>query len=211
MKKIVLTGFEPFGGSDINPSILACNEFANKNIGGYEFSIHEIPLRFNEIGSIISKIIDEDSPKIIICTGQSPRSAISLERVAINLADVTKSAYNCGAKPSNAILEENGADGYFSTLPIRDIFDELVKNKIPVEISNSAGTYGCNQIFYHLMYLLNLKKYKIPAGFVHVPSLPEQVVGRVVAGRAVPSMSLDLIVKALKIIIETTITKLNKS
>jgi len=205
MKKIVLTGFEPFGGSNVNPSILACNEFFDKKIGEYEFSIHEIPLRFEEIKENIVRIIEKEKPQIIICTGQSSRNVISLERVAINIADVSRSAYNCGAKPRDVILEEEGNDGYFSNLPLREIYDELIKNKIPVEISNSAGTYGCNQIFYHLMYILNLKGYKIPAGFVHVPSLPEQAVGK-----NIPSMSLELIVKALKIIIEVTITNSNK-
>jgi len=205
MKKIVLTGFEPFGGSDINPSILACKEVSRKKFEGYEVSVHEIPLNFSNIKSNIQQIVHQEKPDIVICTGQSPRSVISLERVAINIADISKSAYNCGAKPNDVILENEGDDGYFSTLPIRKIFLELEKNKIPVEISNSAGTYGCNQIFYHLMFFLKLKKYKIPAGFVHVPSLPEQVVGK-----RIPSMSLDLIVQALELIIRTTIDELNK-
>lgn len=205
MKKIVLTGFESFGGSEINPSILACKEFRHKNIGEYVFAVYEIPLKFDEIKRTLESIIEKEKPQIVICTGQSPRSVISLERVAVNIADITRSAYNCGAKPRDVILEETGDDGYFSTLPIRRIFDELEKNKIPTEISNSAGTYGCNQIFYHLMYLLNLKNYKIPAGFVHVPSLPEQVVGK-----RIPSMSLELIVKALKTIIETTINDIEQ-
>ncbi|MHA1199661.1 MAG: pyroglutamyl-peptidase I [Candidatus Heimdallarchaeaceae archaeon] len=211
MKKIVLTGFEPFGGSDINPSILACKEFEGKNIDGYTISVYEIPLRFDDIKSTLESILEQENPQIVICTGQSSRSVISLERVAINIADIARSAYNCGAIPRDAILEETGNEGYFSTLPIRRIFNELEKNKVPTEISNSAGTYGCNQIFYHLMYLLNLKKYKIPAGFVHVPSLPEQAVGKRTPIMSMPSMSLELIVKALKIIIETTINEIEQT
>jgi pyroglutamyl-peptidase len=205
MKRIVLTGFEPFGGSDINPSILACREVSKRRFDGYTIVVHEIPLRFNEISDILENILDQEQPQIVICTGQSPRSVISLERIAINVADVSKSAYNCGAKPKDTILNKNGADGYFSTLPIREIFEELIKNKIPSEISNSAGTYGCNQIFYHLMNLLELKNYKIPAGFIHVPSLPEQAISK-----GIPSMSLELITKALEIIIKITIKSLNE-
>ncbi len=203
VKKVILTGFEPFGGSDINPSILASQKISKRTIRGYEISVHKIPLRFNEIKETLELIVEKEEPQVIICTGQSTRSVISLERIAINMADVIKTAYNCGAKPNNMILEETGAAGYFSTLPIRKIKNELERNKIPTEISNSAGTYGCNQIFYHLMYLINLKNYKRLAGFVHIPSLPEQVIGK-----KTPSMSLDLIVKALEIIIRTTLDEL---
>ena len=203
--KIVLTGFEPFGGSDINPSILACKEVSKRNFENHDLVVYEIPLRFKEISNIIESILEQEQPHIVICTGQSPRSVISLERIAINIADVSKSAYNCGAKPTDTILHKNGDDGYFSTLPIREIFEELEKNKIPSEISNSAGTYGCNQIFYHLMNSLKLKNYNIPAGFIHVPSLPEQAIGK-----RIPSMSLELITKALEISINTTVKSLIK-
>lgn len=199
-KKVVLTGFEPFGGSDINPSILACQQYSEENIKDFQVSVHEIPLRFNEIKNKIELIIEQEKPHVVICTGQSPRSLISLERIAINIADVTKSAYNCGSNPKDTILEENGPAGYFSSLPIRKIYEELEKNKIPSEISNSAGTYGCNQIFYHLMHYIKLKKYKTLAGFVHVPSLPEQVIGK-----NIPSMSLELIIKAIDVVVKTTL------
>jgi pyroglutamyl-peptidase len=204
-KRIILTGFEPFGGSDVNPSIVACKAFNKKIIDGYKIKAIEIPLRYNEIKNIIERILTEEKPEIVICTGQSPRSVISLERIAINIASLEKSAYSCGTKPIDEILEDNGKEGYFSTLPIRKIKECLEENKIPCEISNSAGTFGCNQIFYHLMQFINNNEINIPAGFIHVPSLPEQVIGK-----NSPSMTLELIIHALEIAITTTIKHLQE-
>lgn len=197
---ILLTGFESFGGSDINPSILACREYENKVIEEYIVKVFEIPLRYKEIRTTIEQLIQHEQPLVVICTGQSSQHEISLERVAINIADVIKSTYNCGESPKNEVLTKDAPAGYFSTLPLQDIKRDLEENKIPVNISNSAGTYGCNQIFFHLMHFINNENLNISAGFVHVPSLPEQVVGK-----KLPSMSLELTTKALGIIIDSTI------
>ena len=200
VKKIVLTGFEPFGGSSVNPSILACKHYNNMVFGDYTIKVFEIPLRFKEIKNHIEEIVIKEAPAAVICTGQSPRPVISVERVAINIADLIKSAYNCGTKPEDESLDTSGPAGYFSKLPIKLIKTKLEENKIPCEISNSAGTYGCNQIFYHLMHFVNKNNINIPAGFIHVPSLPEQVIEK-----NIPSMSIDLIKKGIGIIINTTI------
>ncbi len=199
-KNIVLTGFEPFGGSHINPSIIACRYYEDQIIGGYKIKVAEIPLRFREIKNQIEKIVTEEDPAAVICTGQSGRPVISLERIAINVADLVRFSYNCGAKPEEEILEPSGPAGYFTKLPIKLIKNNLEENKIPCEISNSAGTFGCNQIFYHLMHFINSKNIDIPSGFIHVPSLPEQVIGK-----NFPSMSIETTQIGLGIIINTTI------
>ncbi|MHA1800784.1 MAG: pyroglutamyl-peptidase I [Candidatus Heimdallarchaeaceae archaeon] len=204
-KKIILTGFEPFGGSSINPSMLACQSLDKKKIDGYEIKAITVPLRYDKIQQITESILLNEKPEIVICTGQSPRSVISLERIAINMVSLEKSAYNCGTKPLDETLEINGREGYFSTLPIRQIKENLEKNNIPCEISNSAGTFGCNQIFYHSMHFINNNEINIPAGFIHVPSLPEQVIGK-----NLPSMTLDLITQALEIALITTINVLHE-
>ena len=204
-KKIILTGFEPFGGSDVNPSTLACQALDKQTIEGHKVKAIEIPLRYYDIKQLIESILIKEKPEILICTGQSPRSVISLERIAINIASLEKTAYNCGTKPMDEILETNGGEGHFSTLPIRKIKDSLEENMIPCEISNSAGTSGCNQIFYHLMHFINHNEINIPAGFIHIPSLPEQVIGI-----DLPSMSLEMIIQALKIAITTTIKHLHE-
>ena len=205
VEAIILTGFEPFGKSDVNPSILACQEYDNERIGEYIVQSFEIPLIFSRIKDEIITLITKN-PVAIICMGQSPRAVISLERVAINIADVSKTAYNCDTKPTDEILEIDDPAGYFTTLPIRQIKEKLEKEKIPCEISNSAGTFGCNQIFYHLMHNLAKRDLTIPAGFIHVPSLPEQVIGK-----NMPSMSLNTIKNGLKIILQTLIEELESS
>ncbi|MHA1953363.1 MAG: pyroglutamyl-peptidase I [Candidatus Heimdallarchaeaceae archaeon] len=204
-KTIILTGFEPFGNSDVNPSTLTCQAFDGEDIGGYSIQSFEIPLIFKEIKEKIISLL-EKKPVAIICTGQSPRAMLSLERVAINIADVSRAAYNCETKPTDEILENNGPAGYFTTLPIRKFKESLEKNNIPCEISNSAGAFGCNQIFYHLMHYLAEKKISIPAGFIHVPSLPEQVIGK-----NIPSMSLDTIKSGLRIVLQTLIDELESN
>lgn len=191
-KKILLTGFEPFGDSTVNPSISACRRLEGKRVDGFEIVVEEIPLRFHEIRSAIEEHIARLDPAAVICTGQSSRALISLERVAINIADA-RIPYNCGTHPVDELLNGEGPAAYFSALPLREILGAVKEAGIPVGISNSAGTFGCNQIFYHLMdyrYRLGLE---IPAGFIHVPCLPEQAINK-----AKPSMSLNLIVEALE-------------
>ncbi len=197
-KVILLTGFEPFGGSDVNPSLLACRKLEGTAFNGYTVHVGEIRLRFDEIRPRIEELVETYDPAAVISTGQSSRPYVSLERVAINVADATRLAYNCGKKPRDEPLVDGGPAAYFSRLPLRELLEELNKAKIPEEISNTAGTFGCNQIFYHLMGFIERKGLDILAGFIHVPSLPEQTVES-----KLPSMSLDLTAKALEIVVET--------
>ena len=197
MKTILLTGFEPFGGSHINPSIEACKRLNGKTYNGYKVKVAQIPLRYDEVRPSLIKAIEETKPSAIICTGQSGASTINLERVAINVADA-RIPYNCGTQPVDKTIQETGPVAYFSTLPLRKLLAALTEAKIPTVISNSAGTFGCNHIFYELMHYLSENSLEVPAGFIHVPSLPEQVMEK-----RGPSMCLDLIVKALGIAVET--------
>lgn len=197
MKTILLTGFEAFAGSHINPSIEACKPHDEKKYNDYTVRVVEIPLRYDEVKSSIIKAIEETKPTAVICTGQSGSSTINLERVAINTADA-RIAYNCGTQPVDRTIELDGPVAYFSTLPIRKFLGALINAKIPAVISNSAGTFGCNHIFYELMYYLHENKINIPAGFIHVPSLPEQVIGK-----NQPSMALSLITEALGVVLES--------
>lgn len=203
MKKILLTGFEPFGGSKINPSLEAVKALNGKTLGGYSIVGEEIPLAFNKIKLTIETLIEKHEPVAVISVGQSGRDRISLERITINLADA-RIPYNCGTKPFDQILEPEGPVAYFSKLPIRKMLQKLQEAGIPAEISYSAGTYGCNQLFYHLMHYISTQGLNIPAGFVHVPSLPEQVINK----RNIHSMCLDLIIFALENVINTVIEEL---
>jgi len=195
---ILLTGFEPFGGSDVNPSILACRKLDGKTFNEFRIEVGEIPLKFSEIEQRLVDLMETHSPSAVVCTGQSSRACISLERVAINLADASQIPYNCGAKPRDQRIIEDGPVAYFTRLPVRALLEKLREAKIPAEISNTAGTFGCNQIFYLLMRYLETEQLEISAGFIHVPSLPEQVVEK-----KLPSMSLDTTARALEVVVET--------
>ena len=197
MKTILLTGFEPFGGSYINPSIEACNPHDGKTINGVKIKVAEIALRYEEVKPSLIKAIQETRPSAIICTGQLGASTINLERVAINIADA-RIAYNCGTQPVDRPIQPEGPVAYFSTLPLRKLLAALTEAKIPTVISNSAGTFGCNHIFYELMHYLSENNMNIPGGFIHVPSLPEQVMEK-----KTPSMSLGLITNALGVVLDT--------
>jgi pyroglutamyl-peptidase len=202
MKTILLTGFEPFGGSHINPSIEACKPLDGKVFNGFKVNVVEIPLRFHEIRTSLVKAFEETKPSAVISTGQAGSSMIRLERVAINVADA-RIAYNCGKQPVDEPIVEDGPVAYFSTLPLRKMLVAIEEEKIPASISNSAGTFGCNHIFYDLMHHTEEKELGIPVGFIHVPSLPEQVMKK-----QGPSMSLDLITKALETAVEVTAEEL---
>ena len=201
-RKILLTGFEPFGESAVNPSIAACRSLEGKKVNGFEIVVEEIPLRFHEIRSAIEEHIARLDPAAVICTGQTGRASISLERVAINVADA-RIPYNCGTQPRDKRLNGEGPAAYFSGLPLRNIFEALKEAKVPAIISNSAGTFGCNQIFYHLMDHRSRLGLEIPAGFIHVPCLPEQAVNK-----EKPSMALDLTVKALETAVSTVASEI---
>jgi len=197
MKSILLTGFEPFGGSRLNPSIEACKKYDEKVFNDFKIRVVEIPLKYKEIRSFLIEVIEGNKPIAIICTGQAGSSTINLERVAINVADA-RIPYNCGTQPIDEPIVVNGPVAYFSSLPLRKILSALQNAKIPSTISNRAGTFGCNHIFYELMHYLSQKNLDIPAGFIHVPSLPEQVIGK-----NQPSMDLRLITEAIGVILES--------
>lgn len=194
---ILLTGFEPFGGSDVNPSILACRNLEGTEVNGYKLVTEEIPLRYEEVQSTLLEVIKKHQPKAVISTGQSGAPHLSVERVAINIAHA-RIPYNCGFQPKDKIIIEGGPTAYFTGLPYRSILENLKEAKIPAHISNSAGTFGCNHIFYLLMNYVEEHELDIPAGFIHVPPLPEQVLEKRTA-----SMTVELISRGLKVAAET--------
>ena len=166
-----------------------------------------IPLKYREIKPIIEGIVRSQEPTALISLGQSYRPVVSLEKVAVNFADLTESnvLYNCGSRPKDEILEPEAPVAYFATLPIREILSKLRENSIPAEISYDAGTFGCNQLFFHLMHKIHVDGVDIPAGFIHVPCLPSQTVQQQETRRgSMPSMELERIIKAVGIAVRVT-------
>ena len=198
MKKILVTGFDPFGGEKVNPA-LEVIKLLPKKIGENEVRILEIPTVYKKSVEKIEKEIESYKPDYVLSIGQAGgRASISIERVAINIDDF-RIKDNEGNQPIDENIFEDGENAYFSTLPIKAIQNELAKNNIPSSISNTAGTFVCNHVFYGVRYLIE-KKYKgIKSGFVHIPYMPEQVIGKA----DTPSMSLDNILKGVIVIIET--------
>ncbi|MFX0062929.1 MAG: pyroglutamyl-peptidase I [Candidatus Hermodarchaeota archaeon] len=207
--KIVLTGYEPFGVTEdlVNPSWEMVSHFAASysSFCDCDVRVFQIPLVYHSIHSKVREILETEEPDVMICTGQSGHPTITVERVALNLADIPPASvgWNCGTKPQDEILIEDGPYAYFSTLPVREIVSEMTNAGIPANVSNHAGTFGCNQIFYYLMYELEQRGKSLPAGFIHVPPLPIQAINRFW-----PSMTLDMMVKGLKIALEVTLERL---
>ena len=186
MKKILVTGFDPFDNEKINPA-LEVIKLLPKKIGGNEIKILEIPTVYKKSIEKIDKEIETYNPDYILSIGQAGG------RTDISIKD------NEGNQPIDEKIYLDGENAYFSTLPIKAIQNEITKNNIPASISNTAGTFVCNHVFYGVRYLIE-KKYKgKKSGFIHIPYLPEQVIGKA----DTPSMSLDNILRGIIIAIET--------
>lgn len=198
--KILLTGFDAFGGENINPSFEAIKNIENY-INGVEIIKQMIPTVRYKSFEMIKEIIDDNNDlSVIISFGQAGgRKSISLERVAINCDDYRISD-NHGNKPIDEVINEDGANAYFSTLPLRKIQRELESNNIPVEISNTAGTFVCNHVFYSVRDYCEKYYPNIISGFIHVPYIKSQV-----KDDKTPYMELDDIIRAINLIIEVII------
>lgn len=199
MTTVLLTGFEPFEGEIINPSLEAVKALDGVAVEDCQIIAKPLPTVFGESIAKLHTYIEEISPSIVICVGQAGgREGITVERVAINVDDA-RIPDNIGQQPIDRPIIENGPAAYFSTLPIKAVVENLHQAGIPSSVSQTAGTFVCNHVFYGLMNMI--QNCSIKGGFVHIPYLPEQAVNH--PGKA--SMSLDLIVQGLLSIIKTTI------
>ena len=196
--KILVSGFDPFGGESINPSIEAVKRLPD--------SINEVEIIKLEIPTVIGKSIDKLTqavetyfPDVVLCVGQAGgRSDISVERIAINIDDC-RIKDNEGNQPIDEPIVVNGPDAYFLTLPIKSIVSNLQAQGIPASVSNSAGTFICNHVAYGMAHLAKTKYPNMRTGFIHIPFIPEQVLNK----SNMPSLPLDLIIKALEMAIQT--------
>jgi pyroglutamyl-peptidase len=201
MSNVLLTGFDPFGGEEVNPALEAVKELDGCIIGEYAIISRMIPTVFGESAEKLKSYYEEINPEIVICVGQAGgRADITVERVAINMDDA-RIPDNKGNQPIDIPIVKEGPAAYFTTLPIKATVEAMKQEGIPASVSHTAGTFVCNHLFYHLMHVLHQQENKARGGFIHIPFLPEQAVKY--EGR--PSMSLEMIVEALRIIVETTI------
>jgi pyroglutamyl-peptidase len=191
---VLLTGFDAFGGEPINPSWLAVKPLHGKQVAGHRVVSAQLPTVFGESLTALRALLARHRPVLTICVGQAGgRSAMSLERVAINVDDA-RIADNQGAQPIDARVAPEGPAAYFTSLPIKAMLLALQAQDIAAEVSQTAGTFVCNHVFYGLMHALAESNGLKPAskhsqgGFIHVPWLPEQ---------GAPSMALDDMVRGL--------------
>ena len=188
MKKLLITGFDPFGGADRNPSREAVMALPAV-IGDYTLTKLEIPTVFGLAAETVLRAAAELCPDVILCVGQAGgRASITPEVVAINLQEATIPD-NHGNRPRNLPIVENAPAAYFSTLPVRDMVEAVKAAGIPCALSYSAGVFVCNDLLYTLLHRYDGTDVRV--GFVHIPYLPEQ------AKEGVPSLPLDEAVKGL--------------
>ena len=192
---VLVTGFEPFGGEAINPSWMAVQALHGRIVGGHRLVGAQLPTVFDASLTVLRDLLYRHRPALVLCTGQAGgRARLSLERIAINVNDA-RIADNAGGQPVDTPVVAGGPAAYFTTLPIKAMLQALLDEGINAEISQTAGTFVCNHVFYGAMHEVatHPQLRHTRAGLIHVPWLP---------GQGQPSMALDEVVRGLKLAIE---------
>ena len=201
--KFLLSGFEPFGESPINPSQMLVESIAEDYD---ECQAVILPVDQERGPAALLSAVNEHNPEIVLAFGLAMgRPKISLERVALNLMDF-RIPDNAGNQVYDQAVVQNGPVAYFSTLPLRPLYNALLEKDIPAEISLSAGSYLCNQIYYSLLHEINVQHKSILAGFIHLPALPEQAAH---SRQAIPSMDFSTMKSAATTLIDVLMKEQN--
>lgn len=199
--KILVTGFDPFGGESVNPAYEAV-KLLPKEIKGAEVITIEIPTVFGRGADTVEKAIMEHNPDAVVCVGQAGgRASITIERVGINLREASIPD-NDGNQPVDEKAKEDGKNAYFATIPVKAIVNNIRKHGIPAHISYTAGSYVCNDVMYTLLYNIDKKFPGVKGGFIHVPFATEQVTNK---PSNVASMPVETIAKGLEYSIEAIV------
>lgn len=194
MKRLLITGFDPFGGATVNPSWMAVERLPDQ-IGECVLCKLQIPTVFGKAAAAVLEIARQFSPDTILCVGQAGgRAAVTPERIGVNIRDA-RIPDNAGNQPRGEFVDPQGPAAYFSTLPVEAMAQAIRDAGVDATVSNSAGAFVCNDVLYSLLHHYDGTAVRV--GFVHVPYIPEQ---------GAPSMELAQIVRALEAAI-TLITK----
>ena len=198
--KVLITGFDPFGGESINPALEAVKALPD-TICNSEIIKLEIPTVFRKSLEKIEEALEKHNPDIVISVGQAGgRFGITPERVAINIDDA-RIEDNEKNQPIDISIFEDGQTAYFTNLPIKAMVKEMQDAGIPGSVSNTAGTFVCNHVMYGILYMIDKKYPNIKGGFIHVPYIPAQVVSK----PNMPSMSISDITKGLELCIKAAL------
>jgi pyroglutamyl-peptidase len=200
-RHVLLTGFEPFGPHPVNPSELLVRSFEGRVVGGRAIDTRVFPVETRTLSDRIAAALQETQPEFVIGIGFAPgQPALAVERIAVNLLDFDMPDA-VGTVRKDDPIQRGGPDGRFATLPLNEIVEAWTEIGIPGYVSDSAGTYLCNQWLYDALALTTNASPPVPAGFIHVPALPAQAV-QMGADRT-PSMTLDLMRRGIETAIET--------
>ena len=200
MKTVLITAFEPFDGELINPSWEAVSHLHERLICGARVVAKQLPCVFSESLQSLYAAIDELQPDLVIAVGQAGgRSEITVERIGINIIDA-RIPDNAGQQPIDQLIAKDGPAAIFSTLPIKAIVEGIREAGIPASVSQTAGTFVCNQVMYGLLHYLAGSP--VRGGFIHIPYLPEQAVSH----PGVASMSLQTTILALEMALSIALT-----
>ncbi|ASN06127.1 pyroglutamyl-peptidase I [Virgibacillus necropolis] len=197
MKKLLLTGFEPFLDFPVNPTAKIVEELDGSTLNGYEIVSKVLTVDFSKSGKQLLDEIKNVQPDALISLGLAGgRYKVTPERIAINCNDGESD--NKGHVPNGEAIFENGQDGLFSTLPLDKMVERLVRSGLPAEISNTAGTYLCNNVMYHGLYHFQKENLSVPSGFIHIPASHDLALKH----KGIPSWSNDDLIKAVRTCIE---------
>lgn len=199
--KVLVTGFDPFGGEKVNPAYEAVKLLPDTIAGARVVKV-EIPTVFGKSGRKLAEAIEAESPDAVLCVGQAGgRAGMTVEYVAINLNEA-RIPDNEGKQPLAEAIQKDGETAYFATLPVKAMVKAMNEAGVPATLSYTAGTFVCNHLMYELLYLAAKRYPHLKGGFVHVPYATEQGVGKPLS---TPTMSLHDMAKALEAGIEAIV------
>ncbi|MCQ4083560.1 pyroglutamyl-peptidase I [Streptomyces sp. RB6PN25] len=196
MTRVLLTAFEPFGGDSVNPSERAVADVVAVHPPGVEVVSSRLSCVFSVALDELTAAVARTEPDVVICTGQAGgRPDVTVERIAINVDDA-RIPDNAGRQPVDRPVVEGGPAAYFSTLPVKACVAAARAAGVPASVSQTAGTFVCNHVFYGLMHLMATQRPHMRGGFVHLPYAPEQV-----TDRAQPSLPVTLAAEGLRAVV----------
>ncbi|MFP4001584.1 MAG: pyroglutamyl-peptidase I [Thermoplasmata archaeon] len=200
INRLLITGFDPFGGESVNPASEVVLELDGEEINGCEIIAKEIPTVYGKSAEVVKEMIDEVEPDVVLHIGQaSGTHGIRVERFAVNINDA-RIEDNEGNQPIDEVIVEDGPAAYWTTIPTRKIVEAVKDAGIPSFLSYTAGTFVCNHVIYSTANYVEENNLPIHYGFIHVPFLPEQAVDK---DNQPPSMAKETIKEALIVAIET--------
>ena len=172
--RVLLTGFEPWGGLDVNSSWESAIRVEQQTPEGVEVDVVPLPVSFKRAGEAVREILNTRIPDVLVMLGQRGLGqSIDIERIAVNLMD-SVNPDNDGFCPQEQIIQTDGEAAYFSNMPIKVLRDALLSRGIPAKVSNSAGLYVCNSTYYNALNEIEKQKFQTKTVFVHLPKISEQ-------------------------------------